>query len=242
MDVGFTGVRSFVLRPDYDFARLRYVSLRRRERIPFSSAIHGQVEVRRARGSALDRIVKNLQEKRIHRAFGFPKAPAERQLRKSRLPDLSGTFEDVELMQAAWLPDGVLFGLLVVYQSRGITWPEQELDFALIDQSYAGRPALIRQVRTAILSYLFALCGVRKAYWLRRKEVRRTAPGGRSRSYYRRFGDPVVSSLERFQASLHRWSASGGDPDLPRIELDSRSEKEVEAASAVREPEHRGDL
>ena len=211
--------RRFELSSGFDFEGQDYISLRRRHQAGLRRVAYRDVEIRPPVQEEIGLIAEWFGRPEIFLALGFPRPPAQRYLERSLLPDLTGTYEKVELLLVAQHPAGRPIGFVLVYEYRGTGRPFQELDLAIAEEIQQGRAARVRHIKVAVLSYLFAVCGARQVSWVRRKRV---SGGGRKsgrRSVYRRRGRDVRIDLRRFRRLLERLEDAPGETDRPLIEL-----------------------
>lgn len=206
--------RRFHLSSSFDFEGQPYLSLRRRHEAGLQRATYRGVEIRPPCAQEIGLIAAWFGRPEVFQALGYPRAPDRRCLQRSLLPDLTGTFERVEMLMAAEHPSGKAFGFLLVYECRGAGRPFQELDLAIAEEFRQGGAARVRRVKVAVLSYLFAVCGARRVSWVRRKRARDAR-----RTVCRRRGRGVRIGRQQFRRMLERLEKEPGERGLPSIVL-----------------------
>ena len=208
------------VRPDLVYSNRSYIPLRFRRKIGFSKVIHtlnkslkfkqrgrkdriGNVKVLEMKWpdeNERERIVKWCRREDIYRAFGSKRPPAADYIRRSRLPNGSGSFEPVEFLMVRDHSTHRPIGFFIVYEVRHVNQIYPEIDFALTEDKLLGSAVLIRHIKICILSYLFIICGALLVKWQR---VGKKAP--------------VEESHEELKRLLEREVRMGGPDSVPTI-------------------------
>ena len=189
--------------PEFDYSQLNYLPIRYRRGLGFSKVIHilsksskseqagskdqienvKALEMKWPDEKECELIAKWCRREDIYSAFGFKRPPAGDYIRRSRLPNCTGSFEPVELLIVRDHDDSKPIGFFIVYEGckGGGTCPE--IDFALTEKRLLGSPVLLRHIKICILSYLFRVRGATMVKWqrLRKKDPVEISPEGLKR-------------------------------------------------------------
>lgn len=87
---------------------------------------------------------------------------------------------------------------------------------ALGDRSFEGRIGLVRSIKIAVLTYLFAFCGAETVQWIRRK--RDAAEDG---ARFRRRGATSVTDRRGFRSILESLERSRERRPLPVLVIEA---------------------
>lgn len=174
--------------PDFDRSQLAYVPIRYRHRLKFIKIMYHlseklgfktphqktrttsikTIEFRPPDKSELEMISQCIRQKEIYEAFGFKRPVAVNYTKRKHLPNGYGTFEPVEFMVVVHKGARKLMGFFIIYEVCKGGRSAQEFDFAITDLNYKGSLALLLNIRIALLTYLFLVCGLQNvAIWKR---------------------------------------------------------------------------
>lgn len=196
----------------FDFESRPYLPIKRRGEANFIEVACGDVRLQRAAESGMRRIASWLQEERIYGPLGFSRSIPEKCVRRSVVPDLTGTMETVDFLIIDDAGRTAPFGFVICYDARKYEDPDQEVDMALGDPAFEGRFTLVRSIKIAVLTYLFAVCGAQTVQWIRRK--RNAAEEG---TRFRRRGTTSIVDRDGFASILQSLARSRERSPLPIV-------------------------
>ena len=197
-----------VVSGSFDFTRVPYVPIRRRDGQSLCHVLHAGARLHHAGAQDRERIAQWLRQPHVYPPLGFTRAPEENWVRRSQVPDGTGTMEPVELLMLREASTDAAVGFYLCYESRRGRC--QEVDFALGATEVAGSVALLRAGKIATLAWLMAVCGVQEVHWLRRKLDPATG-------HYPRQSRVYAVSRAQFAATLRRLERTGTADHLPVI-------------------------
>lgn len=197
-----------------------YVPIHAHRKTGFESIAHRNIELRWPRDAEVELLAQWFSQEEIYRAFGFSRPPSRANIANNVLPDLSTReryLEAVEFLLVCDREQDRPFGFFVAFESRRRADPEQEIDFAVMEESYRGRFDLLRRIEICVLSYLFAVRGARSVFWVRRKRSTGgiPAPANREAAHYLEKGKPFLITRQQFKRRLARRHAANHDDAAP---------------------------
>jgi hypothetical protein len=211
----------------FDFDSVSYVPIKFCKRTGFSRIVYENVEIRWPEEDEIDLIAKWCKRPDIFLAFGFSRPIARNYIKKSILPDLTGTTEHVEFLIINDLLNRKSIGFLIVYEGHKFRDPNQEIDFAITNNKYLGSTALVRNIKICILTYLFAVRGAETVHWIRRKSVENKLPetrlSGRKLGYRKKEKQHLVS-LGEFKRLLKHLQKVNKKARTPIVFLNKKLE------------------
>jgi hypothetical protein len=188
-----------------------YVPIHAHKKTGFENIAHRNVELRWPRHAEIELLIQWFSREEIYRAFGFSRPPSRANIANNVLPDLSTReryLEAVEFLLVCDREQDRAFGFFVVFESRRRADPNQEIDFAVIDESYRGRLGLLRTIEVCVLSYLFAVRGAHSVFWVRRKREdcngKLPAQANTGAMRYHEKGKPFLITRQQFKRRLTR--------------------------------------
>lgn len=207
--------REIVIDAGYDFEKIAYVPVQFHRRTAFSKITCANMELCWPGAAENELLAQWFAKEEIYRAFGFSKPPAQSQIARAALPDLSAKERCVEAVEFLMVRDSrakKAIGFFVIFEARCRADPNQEIDFAVLDEDYRGRLDLLRKIELGICGYLFGVRGARSIFWVRRKPAP-VAPNEALR--YRQTGKPFLITRRQFKRRLQRRKRRGDDEAFP---------------------------
>ncbi|MDZ7361173.1 MAG: hypothetical protein ONB46_10655 [candidate division KSB1 bacterium] len=218
-----------IINANYDFDKIAYVPIQFHKRTGFSHITYSNIELRWPNNHEMTLIAQWFKNEDVYRAFGFSRPPSQANIENSVLPDLTARERYLEAVEFLVVRDhsrDKAIGFFVVFESHRRADPNQEIDFAVVDENYRGQVGLLRKIELCILSYLFAVRGAQSVFWIRRKPriaeaSGSVAPGeGKNRfAPYQQKGKPFIITRQQFKRRLERRRKVRGEKAFPFIVL-----------------------
>jgi hypothetical protein len=221
--------RELIVDANYDFNKIFYVPIRFHKRTGFAKIIYSNIELRWPNKHEMTLIAQWFTNEEIYRAFGFSRPPSPANIENSMLPDLTARERYLEAVEFLVVRDhsrDKAIGFFVVFESHRRADPNQEIDFAVVDENYRGQVGLLRKIEICILCYLFAVRGAQSVFWVRRKQevAEASGPGaprgmGNRFALYQQKGKPFMITRLQFKRRLERRRKARGEKAFPIIIL-----------------------
>jgi len=201
--------------PDDSFDTVGYLRLRDRGLLGPAEVLYDPVRLRRYGENDLDLLEGWLAGRHVYAPLGFPRPVDRAFIVRSAVPDRTGTAEPVEYLLIEDSSTRRRIGFVVCYEARRPDDPDQEVDFALPVEGF-GTCQCMRAIRTAVLTYLFCLCGARTVSWVRMRRGGPDEPAADSGPYAQR-GAPHQVTIGDFRRALRRISRTRSRSRWPRL-------------------------
>lgn len=213
---------SFRVDHSFDFDGVSYLSIRQRKLSAFSSVRLQHIVMKWPDDHDVNLITEWLKKEHVYRALGFSRSLPQKYVRRSVVPDLTGTMEAVEFLIFKDTKLDTPTGFLICYEAKRVGDANQEVDFAIMHEGHRGNVALIRTMKLCMLTYLFAVRGAKSVCWIRRKRLETEAePSAGASGRYRQQGGLHVVTLERFITMLQIEERTTDPDHMPTVVLEA---------------------